>query len=55
MAKGLSYYNEGAGVYRTGYYDCGSRVFVGTSGSRITTVINNVKQNYINNLMNAGP
>ncbi|MDQ2738089.1 MAG: DUF4258 domain-containing protein [Actinomycetota bacterium] len=53
--NGFSHYNKEAGVYQTGGYDSGAKVFVRTSRGRVTTVIKNVKQNYVNNLRNAGP
>ncbi|MGB6059371.1 MAG: DUF4258 domain-containing protein [Microthrixaceae bacterium] len=42
------------GVWKTGYYDAGSKVFVGTVNGTATTVIN-TGPNYINNLKAAGP
>ena len=46
------FYNGG---WQTGYYDASSRVFVGSVNGQITTVINNVKPNYISNLQTATP
>jgi hypothetical protein len=44
-----------AGTWKTGYYDPGSRVFVGSSNGTITTVINDASSNYVNNLRAARP
>lgn len=46
--QGFTYTLEG--VARTGYYDPVTRIFVGTVENRVTTVINNVKPGYIENL-----
>lgn len=47
------YYYEGS--WRIGYYDPSTGVFAGTIDGRITTVIDDVNQNYINNLKSATP
>jgi hypothetical protein len=52
-AQPFRYYH--AGTWKTGYYDAGSRVFVGSSNGTITTVINDASPNYINNLRAARP
>ncbi|MCL6592209.1 MAG: DUF4258 domain-containing protein [Firmicutes bacterium] len=44
----FQYYHEG--VWKTGYYDSQLKVFVGQAGDTITTVINNVSPQYIENL-----
>jgi hypothetical protein len=49
----FQYYYKGA--WQTGYYDSSSKIFIGSVDGRITTVINNVNQNYINNLLAATP
>jgi hypothetical protein len=49
----LRYFHEG--VWKVGYYDAQTRVFVGTHGRVITTVIGNVRPQYIRNLMAAVP
>jgi hypothetical protein len=38
------------GVWKTGYYDTTSRVFIGTVNGEVTTVISNASTNYISNL-----
>jgi hypothetical protein len=43
------------GVWKTGYYDSSSRVFVGTVDDTVTTVINNATPKYIQNLQAAQP
>lgn len=43
------------GVWKTGYYDPASRVFVGTVDDTVTTVINNATPKYIQNLQAAQP
>ncbi len=43
------------GGWRTGYYDPASHIFIGSVDGRITTVIRNASQNYINNLKAASP
>jgi hypothetical protein len=49
----FQYFYQGA--WQTGYYDPASRIFIGSANGRITTVIKNVSQNYINNLLAAKP
>jgi hypothetical protein len=39
-----------SGVWKSGYYDPTSRIFLGTVGGRVTTVINGAKPGYIENL-----
>jgi hypothetical protein len=48
----FEYFHQG--VWKTGFYDPASRVFLG-SVEGVTTVIDNVSQNYINNLLRAAP
>lgn len=43
------------GTWKSGYYDSGSRVFMGTVNGRVTTVIDNAKPGYIENLKAALP
>ena len=43
------------GTWKNGYYDPGSNIFLGSVDGRVTTVINNVKPGYIDNLKAAGP
>lgn len=50
--QSFRYFHDG--VWKTGYYDAGSKVFVGTVIGTATTVIK-TGQNYINNLKAAGP
>ncbi len=47
------YWHEG--VWKTGFFDPASRVFVGTYGNQVLTVIDNVSDNYITNLQAARP
>ncbi len=49
--KPFEYFHEG--VMKRGYYDKSSKVFIGQikSSRTITTVIDNVEQSYINNLL----
>lgn len=49
----FDYFHQG--VWKVGYYDPVSRVFVGSVNGVVTTVIDNVSQNYINNLLAAAP
>jgi hypothetical protein len=48
----FKYYHEG--VWKLGYYDPATRVFLGRVGTTITTVFK-TSQNYINNLMSLKP
>ncbi|HCU51562.1 MAG TPA: hypothetical protein DGG94_17480, partial [Micromonosporaceae bacterium] len=50
---GFKYWH--GGLWKVGYYDPTTRVFVGTVDNVVTTVINNVSPNYIRNLMAAHP
>jgi hypothetical protein len=43
------------GGWRTGFYDASGGTFVGSVDGTITTVINNVKPSYIQNLQSAAP
>jgi uncharacterized protein RhaS with RHS repeats len=43
------------GAWQTGYYDSSTGVFAGTVNGQITTVIDNVNPNYIQNLQSAVP
>jgi RHS repeat-associated protein len=43
------------GVWKTGFYDPASQVFVGSANGTIRTVIPGATQNYINNLLGALP
>jgi len=47
------YYHDG--VWKMGYYDSKSKIFVGTLGNEVKTVIDNVSANYIRNLKAARP
>lgn len=51
----FDYYHES--TWKTGYFDSKSKIFVGQvkDSGKTTTVIRNVKQNYINNLKAAKP
>jgi hypothetical protein len=49
----FQYFHEG--VWKTGYYDPASRIFVGSVDGNVTTVINDVGPNYIKNLLAATP
>ena len=49
----FQYFHQG--VWKTGYYDPSSRIFIGTVDGRLTTVINNASPNYIANLQAATP
>lgn len=51
--ESFSYFHDG--VWKVGYYDSGSQIFVGTVGKVITTIINNVKPQYIESLKKALP
>jgi hypothetical protein len=51
--KPFKYYHEGA--WKLGYYDPKTKIFVGRVGNNVTTVIDDVKQNYINNLLKNKP
>ena len=42
-------------VWKTGFYDPTSRIFLGTVGGRVTTVIDRVKPGYISNLQKVTP
>jgi len=44
-----------AGVWKTGYYDAAAKIFVGELQGIVTTVITNVKPQYIENLKKATP
>jgi len=46
--KPFRYFHEG--VWKTGYYDPTTKIFVGSVNNVITTVITNVKPRYIQNL-----
>lgn len=52
-SRPFQYFHEG--VWKTGYYDAGSQVFLGRVGNVVTTVINNVKPQYIENLKKVKP
>ena len=52
-AKPFKYFHEG--VWNIGYYDPISRIFVGEAQGIITTVITNVKPQYIENLEKVVP
>jgi RHS repeat-associated protein len=49
--KPIQYFHEG--VMKNGYYDSVSKIFIGQvqSSGKITTIIDNVKPSYINNLL----
>lgn len=49
----FSYFHEG--VWKTGFYDPASKIFVGSVDNIITTVITNVKPQYIENLKRVMP
>lgn len=49
--RGFEYFHDG--VWKTGYYDPNRAVFVGTYGDQVTTVIGDVTENYIHNLLKA--
>jgi len=49
----FSYFHRGQ--WKTGYYDPSSRIFVAKVGGGIRTVINQVKPQYITNLLSGGP
>lgn len=51
--QSFPYFHEG--VWKRGYYDAGTRVFVGTYNGVITTVIGDVKSQYISNLTSRVP
>lgn len=51
--KPFKYYHEGQ--WKLGYYDPKTKIFVGRAGNDITTVIDDVKPNYINNLLKSKP
>lgn len=42
-------------VWKTGYYDSTSRIFLGSMGGKVTTVIKDASLKYINNLKAAKP
>ncbi|MBP6997266.1 MAG: hypothetical protein KBB39_14110 [Phycicoccus sp.] len=42
-------------VWKTGYYDPASKIFVGTVNGRVTTLIDNVTPKYIANLQAVTP
>lgn len=46
----FTYLHEG--VIKTGFYDPITKIFVGTYNNQVTTIISDVSQNYINNLIN---
>ncbi len=52
-AKPFQYFHNG--VWKTGFYDPVSKIFVGQVDEVITTVITNVKPQYIENLQKATP
>jgi hypothetical protein len=47
-SKPFQYFHDG--VWKTGYYDPASQIFIGTAGGNVTTVIRGATQKYINNL-----
>jgi hypothetical protein len=51
--KPFKYYH--AGEWKLGYYDPKTMIFIGRAGDKITTVIGDVKMNYINNLIKNKP
>ena len=51
--KAFQYFHEG--VWKTGYYDAASRVFVGTVNNTVRTVIGGASANYIRNLQGVRP
>jgi hypothetical protein len=51
--RSFHYFHES--VWKIGYYDPERRIFVGTVENKITTVINNASQKYIQNLQAAQP
>lgn len=48
-----AYFHNGA--WKEGFYDPVSKVVLGGAEGRVTTVINNAKQKYIDNLKAASP
>jgi hypothetical protein len=52
-SKSFEYFHDG--VWKTGFHDPLSRLFIGTANGDITTVIGNASRNYIKNLMAAQP
>jgi hypothetical protein len=52
-AQPFQYYHEG--VWKAGYYDPVSRIFVGELQGKVLTVISDVKPQYIENLLRAKP
>ncbi len=49
----FQYFHEG--IWKTGYYDAASEIFVGIVDNIVTTVIEGASQNYINNLQSVEP
>jgi hypothetical protein len=49
----FNYYHDG--VWKNGYYDPTSQLFIGEAGGKITTVINEATQTYIDNLKGMKP
>jgi hypothetical protein len=52
-SKPFQYFHEG--VWKTGFYDPVTKIFVGQAGETVTTVIANVKPQYIENLQKVAP
>jgi hypothetical protein len=52
-AESFSYFHEG--VWKTGYYDPVSKIFMGEINGTVTTVINNTSPQYIQNLKDLKP
>lgn len=53
QSQSFRYFHEG--VWKTGYYNEKLGVFLGKVGNTVTTVINNVKPQYIENLKRLKP
>jgi hypothetical protein len=51
--EGFAYYHKG--MWKVGFYDPNTGVFVGTTGRTILTVIDDLNPNYIRNLKEARP
>ncbi len=55
LEKGISFPYFHENIWKTGYFNKEKNIFVGTIENRVTTVINKMRKNYIQNLKNKKP
>jgi RHS repeat-associated protein len=55
LESGNSFQYFHDGVWKTGFYDPASKLFIGSANGTVVTVIRGASQNYINNLLAAHP